>query len=99
TRCYRDWSSDVCSSDLARVGHLLDGQRRDAARFAVARGQRAEVDVRQRVAGDDQERLVAEELGALAHAAGRAEQLLLEAVGDARSEERRVGKGWGSGGG
>src|SRR5207245_6529916 len=25
TRCYRDWSSDVCSSDLARHGSLYEG--------------------------------------------------------------------------
>src|SRR5207245_3137499 len=25
TRCYRDWSSDVCSSDLARIAADLEG--------------------------------------------------------------------------
>src|SRR3989337_4003832 len=24
TRCYRDWSSDVCSSDLMRVADVID---------------------------------------------------------------------------
>src|SRR5207245_1948355 len=30
TRCYRDWSSDVCSSDLG-VGHSKFGKRTDAS--------------------------------------------------------------------
>ena len=55
-------------------------------RLAVSRGERRQVDVRQRIAGDHQERLVAEELRARAHPAGCAEQLLLEAVGDALAE-------------
>src|SRR5207245_4433137 len=30
TRCYRDWSSDVCSSDLVRVLRLLPAAEADA---------------------------------------------------------------------
>ncbi len=71
---------------LARVGDLLDGQRGDPAGLAVPGGERRQVDVRERVAGDHEERLVAEELRARAHPAGRAQQLLLEAVGDALAE-------------
>src|SRR5207245_4327656 len=32
TRCYRDWSSDVCSSDLDQVPSLLHGYPPRAAR-------------------------------------------------------------------
>ena len=42
--------------------------------------ERAQVDVRERVTRDDQERLVPEELAHVAHAAGRTEQLLLVRV-------------------
>jgi hypothetical protein len=71
---------------LARVGDALDSKRRDPAGLAMARGEGRQVDVGQRVAGDHEERLVAEELGARAHAACRTEELLLEAVGDALAE-------------
>ena len=46
----------------------------------VPRPQRAEVDVGERVAGDDQERLVAEEVAHVADSARRPEQLLLVRV-------------------
>ncbi len=71
---------------LARVGDLFDGQRRDPPRSAVARDERAQVDVGERVAGDDQEGIVAEELAAGAHAAGGTQQLLLVAIGQALAE-------------
>ena len=71
---------------LARVGDLLDGQRGDPARAAVALHQRAQVDVGERVARDDHDRVVAEEVGHVAHTAGRAQQLLLEAVLEAVAE-------------
>ena len=45
-----------------------------------------EVDVGERVAGDDQERAVVEEVGAVAHAAGGAEQLRLLAVDEPVAE-------------
>ena len=68
---------------LARVGHLLDGERGDPTRFAMPGGERLQVDVRQRVARNDEEGLSAEEVRALAHAPRCAEQLRLVAVGDA----------------
>src|SRR5438128_9246228 len=56
TRCYRDWSSDVCSSDLtnqqqilkaSRVRYLLlvggmTGKQREAALAEIAAGNRSE---------------------------------------------------------
>ncbi len=73
-------------AELARVGDFLDGQRRDTARFAVPGGERLQVDVGERVARDHQKRLAAEELGAGAHAPGRAEQLGLVAIGQPLAE-------------
>ena len=72
---------------LARVGHLLDGQRRDPAGLAVALAASA---VRSMSVSASPEitrnELVAEELRARAHAAGGAEQLRLVAVGQALAE-------------
>ena len=65
---------------------FLTRQGRDAAGVAVSGRQSREVDVGQRVAGDDQERFVAEELPAGTHPARGAEQLLLVAVGEALPE-------------
>src|SRR5207245_5393329 len=58
TRCYRDWSSDVCSSDLdleVRLGDLLGGRLvslheggRDFAAEAGAGGDQARLVLRQR---------------------------------------------------
>ena len=62
-------------AELARVRHPLDRERRDPAGRLMARDELAQVDVGERVAGDDQERVVAEEVGDVAHAAGGAEQL------------------------
>ena len=66
---------------LPRVDHPLDRERRDRPGLAVGLCQRVEVDVSQRVARDHEERLLPEEVSAVAHAPGRPEQLLLEAVG------------------
>src|SRR2546422_4599968 len=48
TRCSRDWSSDVCSSDLAKLqsarveaGTIIDDARRDAERLREELRQRA----------------------------------------------------------
>src|SRR5690606_40516953 len=98
TRFSRDWSSDVCSSDLERVAPADLGlqQRADLLQELVARAVPArvvddlelvEVDVEHRVG-----RL--SRLGALQRALEAA--LELAAV---RSEERRVGVGSGWGGG
>jgi hypothetical protein len=73
-------------AELARVLHPLDRQRRDTAGLAVAGQQAGDVDVGQRVAGDDEERRVAEKVPALANAAGRTGQLGLIEVLDAVAE-------------
>src|SRR5207245_3465333 len=91
TRCYRDWSSDVCSSDLAITargqgvfrdvvpsGMRHRQPRRQAGRHVVIRDARAL---------EDAEALVAERTPADA----------IEV--EKRSEERRVGKGGRCGGG
>ena len=49
-----------------------------------------EVDVREGVSGEDDKRVVAEELTDLANAAGRAKQLLLLAVGELHPKPRSV---------
>ena len=71
--------------ELARVVDPLGRQRRDPVVGLVELAHRPQVDVGQRVAGDDQEG-VAEELGGVADAAGGAEQLLLLAVGEVDPE-------------
>src|SRR5207245_7041203 len=46
TRCYRDWSSDVCSSDLAKarggddqlIGGVRGGPKHGAKRYTIAEG-------------------------------------------------------------
>src|SRR5207245_9386351 len=40
TRCYRDWSSDVCSSDLPRAQSLLEGSDVQGYALAVAPARR-----------------------------------------------------------
>src|SRR3546814_12914442 len=80
-----DWSSDVCSSDL----EVEDLERpADVRAFLCRDGERSEVDVVQLVA-----ELVREGHEDVLENGHPAEQLqVLERAGDARSEERRVGK-------
>src|SRR2546429_1202107 len=87
TRCSRDWSSDVCSSDLHRV-EVLDGADDDDVVGAVAHHLQLEL-----LPADD--RFLDEYLadGRQVETAGDEVVELLAVVGDAaRSEERRVGK-------
>src|SRR5207248_6259284 len=91
TRSYGDWSSDVCSSDLAqqrRCGGVGIGaafeQRLDGVVEAGAAGAAVEGAVEEIVGG--QQQLAAQAL-ALA-----VEQAALGAQRGKRSEERRVGK-------
>ena len=67
----------------------LGRQRGDPVVGLVELAHRGEVDVGERVAGDDQEG-VAEEVGGVADAARGAEQLLLAAVGELDAELRAV---------
>src|SRR5207302_4543649 len=90
TRFSRDWSSDVCSSDLA-------DQSADVSALGDARDREGEDEVDD----DDPERAAAEDVVALPleHEAGAEdpENRSGRADGrDERSEERRVGKGGGA---
>src|SRR5699024_11649747 len=89
TRSKRDWSSDVCSSDLVAAERLLVGQgtrlRHALQRVDGLRGAEHHV-----VAVE-----VPVDAGALA---ARGVGGLLQQGQAVRSEERRVGRGGGSGG-
>src|SRR2546422_2874109 len=78
TRCSRDWSSDVCSSDLERL----------AERAELLAGVRLRVGIEGRAAVGRLERLPQQalELGQIRGAEREAD------VARRRSEERRVGK-------
>src|SRR3712207_8801825 len=76
TRYWRDWSSDVCSSDLDRVGQL----------DLLAPGDRA----LEPVGGVDERDVLAR--AAVDPQVGGGEQLVVEGVDGGRSEKRRVGK-------
>src|SRR3712207_6868844 len=76
TRYWRDWSSDVCSSDLSRHREAL---------IADAQAQQAEILA---AAQAEQERLISE-TEVYRGAVDRADELGAQT---ARSEERRVGK-------
>src|SRR5207245_8585608 len=79
TRCYRDWSSDVCSSDLGPpVGpsHRLQGPHRELGVGDSGRDARAHREHRRHVDVDDDRRPREHHRG------------------EPRSEERRVGKEW-----
>src|SRR5207253_5434903 len=92
TRWPRDWSSDVCSSDLAPPmdrDHHPPGalRRRSARRHRLAQTPILEANHRRRpppVKGGPEQ--IARQLGL------RAEELLEPRKRHARSEERRVGK-------
>src|SRR5207245_5757542 len=92
TRCYRDWSSDVCSSDLRVDG--LPGREvadDDAGVRAVTQRER---ELRRRTRGHDRirYRLVVHGQEEQTLLRGRNHEAPVEKAG--RSEERRVGKGW-----
>src|SRR5207237_7637967 len=87
TRFKCDWSSDVCSSDLARV-HLLVLVLRLEVELAVRDGE-DRLDAGQRRAA--QERLVQQAL-AVGEADERLRMQLARDGPEPRSEERRVGK-------
>src|SRR5207245_4526650 len=79
TRCYRDWSSDVCSSDLKRVALGCARTGRHALQVSIG-----EHPLRQRRERDAADPLLLEYI----------EQLRLDPSIEhrVRSEERRVGK-------
>src|SRR5699024_11489955 len=86
TRSKRDWSSDVCSSDLLGVAQLLYDVLDDSKLFTcpAQKGSRSDMNVTFRTGNADLDaKFVAE----------------ATAAGFVRSEERRVGKGWRSRGG
>src|SRR5207245_6905268 len=87
TRCYRDWSSDVCSSDLDEVvrDDLVDGPHRRQQRVLVVRPPATHEEPDDLERGDRQEEQDADVQ--VRHA---------ELRGERRSEERRVGKEGGS---
>src|SRR5207245_4914696 len=84
TRCYRDWSSDECSSDL--VGRHRCAQRRRSSSRRVSRPC-----CQRRVGGavDALCQLCLKRGGGLGDGLQLGAERRLE-----RSEERRVGKGW-----
>src|SRR5207245_7228832 len=89
TRCYRDWSSDVCSSDLLLRIYLVGQRSRwraDVSEAAALSKRRGKISVH-----------CAESGGRCgARALVRRE---VSGTGGQRSEERRVGKECGCGGG
>src|SRR5690606_40795782 len=91
TRFSRDWSSDVCSSDLVDAKYQDALSRLDAA---LTRLQADEVVIAQKAA-QVLDQLPAQLATALAGEASSVRNAVIEA---ARSEERRVGKeGWSRG--
>src|SRR5690606_39814230 len=92
TRFSRDWSSDVCSSDLAPVVALVTTKPLDSHAMAALPGvQDLDIDgVNVRFRAVDARHVVAELMTLLtALDVGVAELSIRK-----RSEERRVGKGW-----
>src|SRR5207245_7830971 len=93
TRCYRDWSSDVCSSDLLRRGE-------HAERVHPAQLRRLDLEITRQLCADNSQRGL-QPGTRIARAAydlqrftlPRRDSTHLELVGLRRSEERRVGKG------
>src|SRR5207245_6821327 len=82
TRCYRDWSSDVCSSDLEVVGFV---RRKTSAipelDLSGAAGGRGAHGEWRRIGG----------IGSRRHEGGVHRRRIVDQ--DGRSEERRVGEG------
>src|SRR5207245_6708662 len=91
TRCYRDWSSDVCSSDLMRfaaaeVGLQLYHRITTGSGDALHRADKQSAQAFRQISAP-------EELGWLAiFIRSFTEMHLPEISGKLRSEERRVGK-------
>src|SRR5207245_6509200 len=92
TRCYRDWSSDVCSSDL---GPMPGGGENPTERGAwhVLIGIAVAVGI---AAGAVLALLAVQVFGATG--VGKARRVRRQLIDDAerRSEERRVGEEWGA---
>ena len=80
----------ITTPNSLTFGDPLDGQRGDAVVGLVGGTEGGQVDVGERVGGHHQEGLVAEELGDVADAARRAQQLVLVAVGELDPERRAV---------
>src|SRR5207245_6665341 len=80
TRCYRDWSSDVCSSDLKRGVRF----RETSSRFLQFRVRRNE----------DSRSCPGRQIWELITRRAECRAELGETSGATRSEERRVGKEW-----
>src|SRR5699024_11800515 len=86
TRSKRDWSSDVCSSDLAQLTGRIGAGRE----FALERCERVELALQRGVLVllvVDGARKLGQRLGALARPGQGRQRRLVE-----RSEERRVGR-------
>src|SRR3546814_15584255 len=101
-----DWSSDVCSADLAEIQRQALGVAHDAAVIGWGIGTdkgRVRFDILRHEADTLHRLLCSVGLGerheALRQLAGPGRQIQVQAPGKAkvlqRSEERRVGKGWG----
>src|SRR5207245_7667148 len=89
TRCYRDWSSDVCSSDLVEyVRRVYD--RLPTLRERLCDAWRREI-------GKAPQNIDPPGLREIREAIVEINELLVaydEFAGRTRSEERRVGEGW-----
>src|SRR5204863_2206384 len=99
TRSLRDWSSDVCSSDLARAIHR-HSKRSDKPFVEVNCAAIPKDLIESELFGHEKGSFT----GAQSQRIGKFEQadqgtLFLDEVGDMRSEERRVGKECKLGGG
>src|SRR5690606_40480858 len=92
TRFSRDWSSDVCSSDLGAGVVLLHGEARDPQLGHLLADLRRHLPGEHVVAPAARLLGVADELGA-EHVRVAAEDRG-ELLGEGRSEERRVGTEW-----
>src|SRR5690606_40543075 len=91
TRFSRDWSSDVCSSDLYQLDHA--GTELIVGRQLEMRGVVPEVAAHLAVVGVGRDRLVHGEFGKFGHAFGRDQvRTFIHGAVRVRSEERRVGK-------
>src|SRR5207302_6709518 len=84
TRFSRDWSSDVCSSDLAREPDAMVLDREDFARDLELCSTHLYADGKAELWYDDEGM----------YFASHSVYALIEEDGTFRSEERRVGKEW-----